>query len=165
MIWNTFFLHSLLKHKAWWGETLCVPHHGENVSRLDYELQARNLYVAGTGQEMWAYACDICMKIVSGPEQETCKTRASRQRIITLKVFHRLHQCRSDGWGFCRSPLLLRARLFGTSVKPLEEVLWVSLQKEQPLRHIRLLREEWNWLSNLPSGKSSCSGTFSKIAR
>ena len=72
-IWSAFFLHSLLRHKLRVKEKLVVPHHGENIHRLDQELQRRNLFMAGTGQEMWAHACDNCMKIVGGPGEHMRK--------------------------------------------------------------------------------------------
>ncbi|KAG8938985.1 hypothetical protein FRC04_007208 [Tulasnella sp. 424] len=65
---HAFFLHALLRDHHKRNTSLILPHHGENRARLSPALAKRNLRIAGTGQEMLAHACNLCMKIVDGPD-------------------------------------------------------------------------------------------------
>lgn len=62
-----FFMYALLRDASNRHTHLKLPHRGENRVRLSDALAARNLRMAGTGQEMWAHACNLCMKRVPGP--------------------------------------------------------------------------------------------------
>lgn len=62
-----FFIYALLRDSSNRDTHLKLPHRGENRIRLSAALAARNLRMAGTGQEMWAHACNLCMKRVPGP--------------------------------------------------------------------------------------------------
>ena len=39
-----------------------VPNSGSQSDRFSGALLERNLRIAGTGQEMWAHACNLCRK-------------------------------------------------------------------------------------------------------
>lgn len=67
MVLHAFFLHSLLQDSKKHGSQLKLPHHGENRVRLSGALAERNLRMAGTGQDMWAHACNLCIKRIMGP--------------------------------------------------------------------------------------------------
>ncbi|KAJ7688149.1 hypothetical protein B0H17DRAFT_1135801 [Mycena rosella] len=43
-------------------EQLVLPHGGLQKLRFICAMDDRNYFMAGTGQEMWAHACDNCMK-------------------------------------------------------------------------------------------------------
>jgi hypothetical protein len=73
---NAFFLHGLLHDKHRLGLRLSVPHHGLNRVRLDKALSERNQRMTGTGQEMWAHACDLCMRHSRGEDGVQCELRA-----------------------------------------------------------------------------------------
>ncbi|KZV58934.1 hypothetical protein PENSPDRAFT_596253, partial [Peniophora sp. CONT] len=60
---DTFFIYALLKDKAFRrDERLMVPNGGAQSDRFSGALLERNLRMAGTGQEMWAHACNLCKK-------------------------------------------------------------------------------------------------------
>ena len=73
MVLDAFFLNALLRDKAVQGKLLQLPHHGAQNQRFDAQLSARNMRMAGTGQEMWAHACDECMHIYRGEDGQLCK--------------------------------------------------------------------------------------------
>ena len=57
-VWSAFFLHGLLLDVG--TGTLDVPHDGANKHRLRSALLARNIRMAGPGQDEWNHACDAC---------------------------------------------------------------------------------------------------------
>lgn len=63
VVWDAFFLHSLLRDAQRRNYGLALPHHGRIETRFDQALHERNVIMAGTGQPNWAHACDDCMKI------------------------------------------------------------------------------------------------------
>ncbi|KAJ6542571.1 hypothetical protein B0H19DRAFT_1170950 [Mycena capillaripes] len=62
LVLDAFFLHALLRHKTTRQELLVLPHGGLQKFRFIQVMDERNLFMAGTGQEMWSHACDGCMK-------------------------------------------------------------------------------------------------------
>jgi hypothetical protein len=73
LVLDAFFYHAVLRDKYMRGEVLSVPHMIMQRHRLDEALEERNRRMVGTGQEMWAHACDRCMKIIKGPDGRWCK--------------------------------------------------------------------------------------------
>ncbi|KAJ7151061.1 hypothetical protein C8R46DRAFT_914205 [Mycena filopes] len=63
-VWDGFFLHALLRDATKRGFTLAVPHNGTNADRLNTALERRNVWMVGTGQDLWAHACTGCQKII-----------------------------------------------------------------------------------------------------
>ncbi|KAJ7034009.1 hypothetical protein C8F04DRAFT_956939, partial [Mycena alexandri] len=63
-VWDSFFLHALLRDFTKRDFALSVPHHGSNTDRLNMALEMRNTWMVGTGQDLWAHACTKCQKIV-----------------------------------------------------------------------------------------------------
>lgn len=60
-VWNGFFLHSLLVDHMEQKTILELPHNATSqADRLKPQLQARNMRMAGPGQEEWSHACDLC---------------------------------------------------------------------------------------------------------
>ncbi|KAJ7271869.1 hypothetical protein B0H12DRAFT_991701, partial [Mycena haematopus] len=66
IVLDTFILYALLRDKEICRETLMLPHHGYQNHRFDKAMSDRNARMVGTGQHMWAHACDRCMKIYQG---------------------------------------------------------------------------------------------------
>ena len=75
LVWNAFYLHTLLAYYAHMSSTLApeeacttghlqLPHHGDNCDRLTAALNKWNQAMAGTGQAQWVHACDNCEKLV-----------------------------------------------------------------------------------------------------
>ena len=64
VVWHAFYLHALLLDCHRHGSQLRVPHHGSHSQRYQAVLDKRNQKMAGTGQPMWAHACDECEKIL-----------------------------------------------------------------------------------------------------
>ncbi|KZV70040.1 hypothetical protein PENSPDRAFT_579888 [Peniophora sp. CONT] len=63
LVLDTFFIYALLKDKTFVrNERLMVPNGGSQSDRFSGALLERNLRMAGTGQEMWAHACNLCKK-------------------------------------------------------------------------------------------------------
>jgi hypothetical protein len=75
VVLDAFFCHAVLRDKCGRQEVLSVPHDGPQRHRLDEALQERNYRMAGTGQEMWAHACDKCMKVYRDNDGRLCKQR------------------------------------------------------------------------------------------
>jgi hypothetical protein len=63
-VWDSFFLHALLRDAEKREFSLSVPHNGPNLDRLNTALKKRNEWIVGTHQDLWAHACFGCMKIV-----------------------------------------------------------------------------------------------------
>ncbi|KAJ3520707.1 hypothetical protein NMY22_g12634 [Coprinellus aureogranulatus] len=59
-LWNSLFLFWLIEDAADGEEVLEIPHDRDHSLRLDDALNERNLRMAGTGQEEWSHACDLC---------------------------------------------------------------------------------------------------------
>ncbi|KAJ7708801.1 hypothetical protein B0H17DRAFT_1124602 [Mycena rosella] len=72
LVLDAFFLYAILQDKQNRRETLSLPHHGYQNRRFDRELAERNYRMAGTGQDMWAHACNRCMKIYQGEDGNWC---------------------------------------------------------------------------------------------
>ncbi|KAJ7286256.1 hypothetical protein C8J57DRAFT_1169032 [Mycena rebaudengoi] len=68
IVLDSFLLHGILCDKNKRREVLSVPHNSSQNHRLDQALAERNYRMTGTGQDMWAHACDKCMKIYQGQD-------------------------------------------------------------------------------------------------
>ena len=64
IVWNAFYVRSLLLHHARHGTHLQVPHHGELSDHLAMALKACNDQMVGISQPQWAHARDQCEKLV-----------------------------------------------------------------------------------------------------
>ncbi|KAJ7134925.1 hypothetical protein C8R43DRAFT_1072732 [Mycena crocata] len=73
-VWDSFFLHALLRDAVKQDYQLSVPHHGLNNERLNAALKARNARMVGTGQDQWAHACSACMKVKGKTRLSACTT-------------------------------------------------------------------------------------------
>ncbi|KDQ11488.1 hypothetical protein BOTBODRAFT_35366 [Botryobasidium botryosum FD-172 SS1] len=94
-----FLLYSLLRHHEEQNTTLSLPHDNITQShRLDAALEARNKQMEGTGQEYWAHACDICLKLSTNVHGDTVKMQAAVSDGDTIG-----HYC--CGVHNCRNPL------------------------------------------------------------
>lgn len=72
LVLDAFFLHALLREKYLHDEPLLLPHGGLQRQRFNRSLDERNTRMAGTGQEMWAHACNKCMKFYRAPDDKIC---------------------------------------------------------------------------------------------
>lgn len=69
VVLDSFFLHALLRDKSLEdGEHLILPHDGIQEHRFDAALRDRNTKIRLRGQEMWAHACDDCVKRLRRPD-------------------------------------------------------------------------------------------------
>ncbi|KAJ6498215.1 hypothetical protein DFH09DRAFT_1336765 [Mycena vulgaris] len=91
LVLDAFLLHAILQDKKSRRETLLLPHHGYQNHRFDRVLAQRNYRMAGTGQDMWAHACNQCMKIYQGEDGNWCKSFT----LSFLPVFLTLRQIES----------------------------------------------------------------------
>lgn len=73
VVLDAFFLHGLLRDFDKNCCQLSVPHSGLQRHRFDDALDKRNYRMAGTGQEMWAHACNKCMYIYQRDDGNWCK--------------------------------------------------------------------------------------------
>ncbi|KAJ7278736.1 hypothetical protein C8J57DRAFT_1059707, partial [Mycena rebaudengoi] len=63
-VWNAFYTYSLCLDYYERQETMELPHSvPSQAERLRALLEARNSRMAGTGQEEWSHACDLCCYI------------------------------------------------------------------------------------------------------
>jgi hypothetical protein len=68
-IWNGFFLNSLLIDCLERSTYLELPHNAPSQEvRFRDALRARNLRMAGTGQDEWNHACDLCCWVEMGED-------------------------------------------------------------------------------------------------
>jgi hypothetical protein len=78
VVLDAFFLHALLRDFDENNHQLSLPHTGLQRHRFDCALDQRNYRMAGTGQEMWAHACDKCMYTYQGDDGNWCKPPISK---------------------------------------------------------------------------------------
>ncbi|TDL22076.1 hypothetical protein BD410DRAFT_723567, partial [Rickenella mellea] len=76
VVLDGFFMHALLQDKERRNEKLKLPHSGLQEDRLNQSLQERNYRMAGTGQEMWAHACNVCQKTYTETNGMACELNA-----------------------------------------------------------------------------------------
>ncbi|KAJ7475645.1 hypothetical protein FB451DRAFT_1557538 [Mycena latifolia] len=68
-VWNAFYTYSLRLDYHERQEIMELPHHAPSqAERLCALLEMRNSRMAGTGQEEWNHACDLCCYIYLDPE-------------------------------------------------------------------------------------------------
>lgn len=60
-VWNALFLYWILEDMEEHEEVLVLIHDAPSqAKRLEPALRARNLCMAGPGQEAWNHVCDLC---------------------------------------------------------------------------------------------------------
>ncbi|KAJ7167590.1 hypothetical protein C8R46DRAFT_1093498 [Mycena filopes] len=78
-VWNAFFLHNLLVDHTAHGQPLELSHiAASQADRLRPALHARNVRMAGPGQDAWNHVCDLCCWFT---EDEDGRTRAVRSTV------------------------------------------------------------------------------------
>ncbi|KAJ7836494.1 hypothetical protein B0H13DRAFT_1563125, partial [Mycena leptocephala] len=71
-VWNAFYTYSLCLDCHERQETMELPHVAASQTEwLSTLLKARNGRMAGTGQEEWNHACDLCCYIYLDPESNS----------------------------------------------------------------------------------------------
>ncbi|KAI0049302.1 hypothetical protein FA95DRAFT_1489519 [Auriscalpium vulgare] len=83
-VWDSFFMHALLRDSQKREQALSLPHHGLQSQRFNLALAERNYRMAGTGQEMWAHACKGCMKVIVADDGQTYCLTAGVTDGVTL---------------------------------------------------------------------------------
>jgi hypothetical protein len=83
LVLDSFLFHAVLRDKSRRWEILSLPHHDYQNHRLDEALAERNYRMAGTGQWHWRHACDGCMKLYQGQDNQWCELF---DRMITSSV-------------------------------------------------------------------------------
>ncbi|KDQ05857.1 hypothetical protein BOTBODRAFT_60845 [Botryobasidium botryosum FD-172 SS1] len=97
-VFDGFLLYSLLRHHDEQDTILSLPHDTTQSLRLNAALEAQNKQMEGTGQEYWAHACDICLKLSKNSHGDTVKMQAAVSDGDTIG-----HYC--CGVRNCRNPL------------------------------------------------------------
>ncbi|KAJ7503848.1 hypothetical protein B0H11DRAFT_1613914, partial [Mycena galericulata] len=91
---DAFLLYAILKVKNGRREPLSLPHHGHQDHRFDEALAERNYRMAGTGQPMWAHACNRCMKIYQGEDGNWYRITAGvHDRVTVRHLCCSVHDC------------------------------------------------------------------------
>ncbi|KAJ7238239.1 hypothetical protein C8J57DRAFT_1087014, partial [Mycena rebaudengoi] len=94
VVLDSFLFHAILRDKRKRREVLSVPHGSYQNHRLDQALAEWNYHMAGTGQDMWAHACDKCMKIYQGEDQQWYRMTAGVHDGVTVHhVCCSVHNC------------------------------------------------------------------------
>ncbi|KAJ7086968.1 hypothetical protein C8R44DRAFT_650414, partial [Mycena epipterygia] len=94
LVLDSFFLHAILHDKQSRREPFSVPHHGYQNHRFDEALAQRNYQMAGTGQPMWAHACNRCMKIYQGDDGNWYRMTAGVHDGVNVRHFCcSVHDC------------------------------------------------------------------------
>ncbi|KAJ7202758.1 hypothetical protein GGX14DRAFT_369989, partial [Mycena pura] len=94
VVLDSFLFHAILRDKNKRQEVLSIPHASFQNHRLDQALLERNYRMAGTGQDMWAHACDKCMKIYQGEDQRWYRMTAGVHDGVTVRhVCCSVHNC------------------------------------------------------------------------
>ncbi|KAJ7221442.1 hypothetical protein GGX14DRAFT_353507, partial [Mycena pura] len=94
LVLDAFFLHAVLRDQSTWHQVLSLPHHGPQRHRLDEAFRQRNYYMAGKGQEMWAHACDRCMKVYQGEDGNWYQITAGVHDGVTVRhLACSVHDC------------------------------------------------------------------------
>ncbi|KAJ7687968.1 hypothetical protein B0H17DRAFT_677228 [Mycena rosella] len=75
-VWNTFYTYSLRLDYHEHQELMELPHDAPSqAERLRALLEVRNSRMAGTGQEEWNHACDVCCYMYLDPESDEDEPR------------------------------------------------------------------------------------------
>ena len=91
-VWNAFFTYSLCLDHHERQETMELPHSAPSqAERLCVLLEARNIRMAGTGQEEWNHACDLCCYIYRDPEQQLDDEDPRYCEWFSLPAYHLSH--------------------------------------------------------------------------
>lgn len=94
-VWNGLFLYWLLEDAEERMESLILVHDAPSqAKRLEPALRARNLRMAGPGQEAWNHVCDLCCWFNEQPDG---------QFSMFQSIFFRNFQCLKSELAFVRS--------------------------------------------------------------
>ncbi|KAJ7367255.1 hypothetical protein DFH08DRAFT_1005692, partial [Mycena albidolilacea] len=94
LVLDSFIVYSLLQDKQARRETLVLPHHGYQNHRFDKAMAERNQRMAGTGQSMWAHACNRCMKLYQGEDGNWyCITAGVHDGVTVRHLSCSVHAC------------------------------------------------------------------------
>lgn len=64
IVWNSFFIYSLLIYHTARSEVLQIPHKAPSqADRLCPALESQNKVMTGTGQAQWNHACNKCTHV------------------------------------------------------------------------------------------------------
>ncbi|KZV82042.1 hypothetical protein EXIGLDRAFT_627600, partial [Exidia glandulosa HHB12029] len=99
-VMHGFFLHALLRDSYAHGDPLKLPHHGLQETRMEQAMHDRNVHMSGTGQPLWAHACDDCTSTPTpAPDRFTGCV------IDGITVGHPCCSFTNEDQGPCREPL------------------------------------------------------------
>ncbi|KAJ7858746.1 hypothetical protein B0H13DRAFT_2571333, partial [Mycena leptocephala] len=94
LVLDSFILYALLQDKQLQRETLVLPHHGYQNHRFDQAMAERNARMVGTGQHMWAHACNRCMKVYKGEDGNWYRITAGVHDGVDVRhVSCGVHEC------------------------------------------------------------------------
>ena len=72
MVWDAFFIHSLLEEYSEMHRHLVLDNDQHQATRLSNAIHERNISAIGTGQEEWSQACDLCC-VVEVQDNKACE--------------------------------------------------------------------------------------------
>ncbi|KZT60570.1 hypothetical protein CALCODRAFT_416579, partial [Calocera cornea HHB12733] len=91
---TAFDLYALLLHHHEQRSRLQLPESAANeVDRLAVAMEDRNRFMAGTGQEYWAHACDLCQKHFIREGQEYTLSCAITDGVSIGRPCCSVHNC------------------------------------------------------------------------
>ncbi|KAJ7892674.1 hypothetical protein B0H13DRAFT_1625428, partial [Mycena leptocephala] len=94
LVLEAFILHALLQDQRKHGDILSLPHRAYQEHCFDQAMADRNLRMAGDGQDMWAHACDRCMKIYQGEDGNWYRMTAGVHDGVSVRhVCCSVHDC------------------------------------------------------------------------
>jgi hypothetical protein len=77
LVYNGFYLYCLLLDFSEHNMFVCLPHNGSMNERICYGLRIQNKFMAGTGQEHWNHACNVCCVFEEAEERDGNDSAAS----------------------------------------------------------------------------------------
>lgn len=159
IVLDAFFLHGLLRDKHQDTARLILPHDGPQEHRFDGALRERNEKIRRCGQEMWAHACDDCVKRFTRPDgtlgmQPPCRSFTSLELILPCSLHFRRCTRRRDS----RAPLLCCSQLSGTPGEGAGSLLRCAQIANRRVRSRKMWTAHLPWLYDLPRSRPSRLG-------
>jgi len=152
LIFDSFFLHAILRRLDRLNFDLVLPHHGDQRLRYNEALKLCNGLMEGTGQPAYHHACRKCLHIYSDESgtQSMLQLYTLKAPALILLQSRIYHSCR-DRWCHVRSLLLSYKGLSDPAIEHQGSVLPCTLLVIYDLLSDRLLVSTSARPSYLPS--------------
>lgn len=108
-VWNGLFLYWLLQDaEECMAPCIELVHDAPSqAKRLEPALRARNLRIAGPGQEAWNHVCDLCCWFDEQPDGQFSKFQLILILILMLNQLISFHSLNCDRWCYHRTSNML----------------------------------------------------------